>query len=633
MPALAPEETAVKIAAIVLAAGTSSRMGTSKPLLPLGSGSVIERVIRSASQAGVDDIVVVTGHRAEEVAAVLDGLGAAGVRHVYNAAYETGMFSSVLAGVGALREDVGAFFVLPVDCALVQPGVLRRLIESYRESACVLYPTCCGLRGHPPLLPGHHREALLQAGAGPRGRPGGEADEGGTGGPDNPAPNLRSFLQEQANTEAQVEVEDITILMDMDTPEDYQRLRRFAEIIDAADGSPATYGGLAADGSPATYGGLAADGSPATYGGLAPEDCFYLLSLLGAPDHLLRHSQAVTSVGVALAEALKEHVPALDVELVRSACLLHDMAKGAHRHAAVAQAMLENLGLHRLGSIVGAHMVIPAEKLDTPFPTEEQLVYLADKLVLEDKVGSLQERTAQALRSHAQDAAARQGVEARMRAAQIISDKIEAILGRPIVLETRIYLVRHAQPAVSEGQFIGQSNPPLSPVGMTQARLLAKRLKTVRFDAAYSSDLERCLATARIIAGDTGLEIQEEPQFREIDLGLWDGLTIEEIKSRYPAEFAARERDIAGFRFPGGESFRDLQRRVAPPFCRIMDSGAANVLVVAHKGVNRVLLTHLLGVPLDELFSVPQEYAAVNIIKVLNLLPDGSRQVSVEMAR
>ncbi len=64
------------VAAIILAAGRSSRMGMSKPLLPLGPFSVIERVVRSVCQAGIDDIVVVTGHGSAQLAPLLDGLGA-----------------------------------------------------------------------------------------------------------------------------------------------------------------------------------------------------------------------------------------------------------------------------------------------------------------------------------------------------------------------------------------------------------------------------------------------------------------------------------------------------------------------------------------------------------------------------
>lgn len=375
-----------RMAAIILAAGKSARMGASKPLLPLGSASVIEWVISSVSRAGVSDILTVTGHNPDEIAPVLDRLG---VRHVHNADYETGMFSSVQAGARALGNDSDAFFILPVDCPLVKPEVLKHLIRSYQEArGGILYPSCCGLRGHPPLISSRYRDALLLA---------------------NGRDNLRGFLERHVDDAVDVDVEDPTILMDMDTPEEYQRIRRFAEIIYAADRTP----------------GLR-HASPTS------EDALYLLSLLEVPEHVIRHSQCVTMVGVALAEATQSLMPSLDVDLVRAACMLHDMARTQHKHAAVAQNILNSLGMRRLASIVGSHMLLPREILESPLLTEEELVYLADKLVMEDKVVSLDERAAHALQEHSQDAAALEGVRTRMRTAQIISQKLESILGKAV---------------------------------------------------------------------------------------------------------------------------------------------------------------------------------------------------------
>ncbi|MBN1322008.1 MAG: histidine phosphatase family protein [Thermoleophilia bacterium] len=594
---MAREETGTDIVAVVLAAGLSSRMGTSKPLLPLGSKPVLERVIASVAEAGVDDIVAVTGHRAEEVALVLDRLG---VHQVHNPHYETGMFSSVLAGVAALGNDVGAFFILPVDCALVTPQVLRALMESYRDTnRGILYPTCCGLRGHPPLIAGRYREELLTTGRAEAETAHGGAEE----------VSLRSFLMRHPEDEADVEVEDLTILMDMDTPEDHRRMERFAAIMDEAGGPHAGQASL------------------------GPEDAVYLLSLLDAPDHLVRHGETVAAVAAALAAALKEQVPALDVERVRSTALVHDMAKGMRRHATFAQTLLDNLGLHLMGSAVGSHMLIPGEELAIPLPTEAQLLYLADKLVSGDRVLSIADRTAEALDRYGQDPESVRAVQTRMRAARSIADRVETILGRPILTEKRIYLVRHARPAAPDGtwRFVGQSDPPLSPCGVSQAHALAEQMTPVHFDAIYSSDLQRCVMTAAIISKDTGPDIQELPELREIDIGRWEGMSVEEVKHRYPADYARRELDLIGFPFPGGESFRDLLTRVTPAFRRIMDSDAQSILVVSHKGVNRALLAHLLGMPLEELFSIPQVYCCVNLIRVVEL-PDGSRALDVKIA-
>ncbi len=370
-------------AAIILAAGMSSRMGAGKPLLPLGATSVIERVIATVRQAGVSDLVVVTGHRVNELVPVVERLG---VRHVHNPDYKTGMFSSVRTGVGALKGDVDAFFILPVDCALVRPEALRRLMQGRTGApGAILHPTCCDVRGHPPLIPGLYRDELARAHA---------------------ADNLGSFLGRHRDSELEVDVQDLSILMDMDTPEDYERLRRFAEIMDVG----------AAGGTP----------PPA----LGADDALYLLGLLDLPARVVRHSRTVAAVAVALAEALKPMVADLDVALVRSGGLLHDMAKATRNHGAVGQALLEDLGLRRLGSVVGSHMLMTPEHLAAPLPTEEQLVYLADKLVVEDQVKSLEERAARTLQKHAGDAAVALGVEARLQASRFIAQRVEEITGR-----------------------------------------------------------------------------------------------------------------------------------------------------------------------------------------------------------
>jgi CTP:molybdopterin cytidylyltransferase MocA len=390
-----------RIAAIVLAAGKSSRMSTTKPLLPLGSATMIERVVNSVGRASVDDVVVVTGHDSDRIASILQRSAA---RLVHNAGYESGMFSSVRTGARALHPDVQAFFVLPADYCLVRPEVLDRLIDSLQEGGPgILHPSCCGLRGHPPLISGRYVAALVQA-----------HDED----------SLQSFLARHRDDEAEVEVEDLTILLDMDTADDYQRTSRFAALLDAAAGARVG----AARGTPA--GANRSPGAPAAT--LSGDDALYLLARLGVPDQVVRHCRAVAMVGEALAEALKPRVPSLNVGLVRAACLLHDMAKARPKHALVGQGLLTNLGLSRLGEIVGAHMVMPAGQVESPLVTEEQVVYLADKLVVHDKFTGIERRAARALCTHSQDPPAQEAVRTRMHVARAIRAKMETTLGRSL---------------------------------------------------------------------------------------------------------------------------------------------------------------------------------------------------------
>ncbi len=192
------------ITALILAAGYSSRMGTLKPLLPLGGSTVIEEAVQRFRTARVDDIRVVTGYRAEKLAPVLKRLG---VKEVFNPDYDQGMFASVRAGVRSLETGIAAFFLLPVDIPLVKPRTITGLLHAYRHGdARIIYPCFKGLRGHPPLI----SQACV-------------ADlpldwEGG----------LRAFLSRYHAEALDLEVMDDTILLDCDTPEDYHRLQAYA---------------------------------------------------------------------------------------------------------------------------------------------------------------------------------------------------------------------------------------------------------------------------------------------------------------------------------------------------------------------------------------------------------------------
>jgi alpha-ribazole phosphatase len=175
-----------------------------------------------------------------------------------------------------------------------------------------------------------------------------------------------------------------------------------------------------------------------------------------------------------------------------------------------------------------------------------------------------------------------------------------------------IYLLRHGEIENSYAKrFIGQIDIPLSESGREQAGLWRERLSEIEFDAIYSSDLSRCLETAEIIAGPRKIHILNK--FREISLGEWEGLHRHEVKERFPDEWKARGMDM-GYRPPKGESFNDLNNRVIPVFNEIAGSGSQNMLLITHAGVIRVILCHILGMPLNRLFTLVQDYAGINLI-------------------
>jgi probable phosphoglycerate mutase len=103
-------------------------------------------------------------------------------------------------------------------------------------------------------------------------------------------------------------------------------------------------------------------------------------------------------------------------------------------------------------------------------------------------------------------------------------------------------------------------------------------------------------------------------QLREIDLGELDGLPVDEVKSRFPGELQRRGENFVTYRPPGGESFADVHARVVPLCEKIVQRAKGNVLIVGHAGVNRVILCHLLAIPLAHLFRLGQDYGSLSII-------------------
>lgn len=184
------------------------------------------------------------------------------------------------------------------------------------------------------------------------------------------------------------------------------------------------------------------------------------------------------------------------------------------------------------------------------------------------------------------------------------------------VPRTRVYLVRHGELVTSdEWRYVGQRDIELSEEGRTQIAELAARLSTVSISAVYCSDLGRTVESARLLSADHGLVPVACPEFREIDIGHWEGMTLAEIMERFPDEFNMRTGNIASFRIEGGESFADVRARSLPRLERIVDEHAGGtVLLVAHGGLNRTILCDALGLDLNNVVRLEQSYACLNII-------------------
>jgi len=172
---------------------------------------------------------------------------------------------------------------------------------------------------------------------------------------------------------------------------------------------------------------------------------------------------------------------------------------------------------------------------------------------------------------------------------------------------------------------IHKSSDYSAEVRKAEAERSAAGLRSSRdsgLQAVYTSDLSRAVRSAGIIAGPFSLRPVEIPDLRERSFGLWEGMTFTEIKEKYPEEFEAWANDPLKYSPIEGESTIDVKDRIVPALTQILDSHKGDsIAVVAHGGVNRIILCHVLGIPLENIFRIEQDYAAVNIIEFWDRYP------------
>jgi alpha-ribazole phosphatase/probable phosphoglycerate mutase len=182
---------------------------------------------------------------------------------------------------------------------------------------------------------------------------------------------------------------------------------------------------------------------------------------------------------------------------------------------------------------------------------------------------------------------------------------------------TRIYLIRHGQvEGHEEKRYNGQVNVPLTPLGRIQSERVRDCLEGVPLDAVYSSDLDRSRYCAELIAASHDLTVITHAALRELHIGEWEGRTWAELQVAYPDDWQARLRDLVNFQVPGGESLQNAADRIRPVVQQILDRHrGGDIVLVAHGGVNRVILLDAIGAPLRQAFSIEQDYGCVNIIE------------------
>ena len=189
------------VVGVVLAAGESRRMGKLKALLPFGERTVIEQVIHDLLQVDLDGVAVVLGHRAAEIAAVVESLP---VQIVYNADYRQGMTSSAQAAMREIEPVPEAYMLALVDQPHLGSEPAQRVLEAFRQSQQgLVIPTYQGKRGHPIALSSKYRDEALALG---------------------PDQGLNLVTRGHPDDTMEIPLADDFILQDMDYPEEYEAM-------------------------------------------------------------------------------------------------------------------------------------------------------------------------------------------------------------------------------------------------------------------------------------------------------------------------------------------------------------------------------------------------------------------------
>ncbi len=197
------------LGAVVLAAGKSTRMGKNKILLPWDNKPIGSRILNTLYYSGISEIILVLGFDKNIILSILGPvIKELGIKVVFNPSYKKGMLSSVQTGVRALREDIDGFYVILGDQPFIQSKWLVSLSDVFSPlTSLIVAPVFKKRRGHPLLFNNKLRSEVLSL--------------------DNEKDTLRDLLNRHSDFIVEVEVQDEKVLMDLDTPVEYERLINF----------------------------------------------------------------------------------------------------------------------------------------------------------------------------------------------------------------------------------------------------------------------------------------------------------------------------------------------------------------------------------------------------------------------
>ena len=200
---------------------------------------------------------------------------------------------------------------------------------------------------------------------------------------------------------------------------------------------------------------------------------------------------------------------------------------------------------------------------------------------------------------------------------------------------TKVYLIRHGETEDADARrYKGHLDVPLSGRGVEQIKQLTSYMvrncsgllnearcgankEQDTLDAVYTSTLGRAIESAEIIARPFGLTPLVVEGLKERNFGLWEGMTFDEIREKWPEAFTAWADNPVQFSPKEGESTLEVKERALKAFNGITQRhGGEAIAIISHGGIIRIILCELLGMPLENIFRIEQDFAALNVIEL-----------------
>lgn len=362
----------MKISGLIVAAGLSSRMNDFKPLMEIENKPLIINTINSLRKCGIEDLNIVVGYRGKDIERCVKNEN---VNIIYNNNYNsTFMYDSFKLGLEKVKNNCDAVTFLPGDVGFVSKYTIDLLVkEIYKNKSKIIYPVYKDVIGHPPIISSECFDYLLNY---------------------NGKNGLKGGMEHFEECSKKIDTPDKFILCDMDYKEDFYRVK-----YDIENRQTLSY-----------------------------EDCIYLLSYFNVPNPIINHGKKVKEICEDLGNSINKNRKIINVDLIKSASILHDIKRQEKNHGEVGADLLESLGYEQIAHIVRSHMKLEKEMED--LINENTILYYGDKLVVEDEFVNLNRRFEEKINKYKDHEEIKANIMQKYKTTLKIKSNVISIIGR-----------------------------------------------------------------------------------------------------------------------------------------------------------------------------------------------------------